>query len=140
MTRLFADTDPKAEEVLLRIHREMPFGQKMESIRQMNMALRSLALQGLLEQYPGASEEELQRRLMDRILGPELAEKVYGPLPHPDEESDGWSDHRIAAGRRGTESARSKILRRRVYRQQHTRDYSDNLRCGCDCRTEIGAR
>lgn len=89
MTRLFADTDPKAEEVLLRIHREMPFSQKMEAIRQMNMAMRSLALQGLREQYPEESEAELVRRLMDRVLGRELAGKVYGPLPHADEESDG---------------------------------------------------
>lgn len=88
MTRLFADTDPKAEEVLLRIHREMPFSQKMEAIRQMNMAMRSLALQGLREQYPDAPEEELVRRLMDRVLGPELAEKVYGPLPDSDEEDE----------------------------------------------------
>jgi hypothetical protein len=87
MTRLFADTDPEAEEALLRIHREMSFSQKMESIRQMNMALRSLALQGLREQYPEASEEALVRRLLDRVLGPELAAKVYGPLP--DEAQDG---------------------------------------------------
>lgn len=89
MTRLFADTDPKAEQVLLQIMRDMPFSQKMENIRQLNMALRSLALQGLRERYPHASEEELVRRLMDYVLGPELAAKVYGPLPDSAEESHG---------------------------------------------------
>lgn len=88
-TRLFADTHPDAEEVLLRIERQMTFSQKMESIRQMNMVLRSLALQGLREQHPHASEEEINRRLMDRVLGPELAEKVYGPLSNFTDPHDG---------------------------------------------------
>jgi hypothetical protein len=47
------------------------------------MTSRRLALAGLRERFPNASESELRRRLATLLLGPELAAKVYGPEPDP---------------------------------------------------------
>ena len=46
----------------------------------MNQTVRTLALSGLRQRYPNDSDELLQRRLADLILGPELASRAYGPL------------------------------------------------------------
>jgi hypothetical protein len=47
--------------------------------------MKLLARAGLRQRYPQADETELQRHLADLLLGPVLAERVYGPL----EQSDG---------------------------------------------------
>lgn len=80
MARLFADTHPDAEVVMLRIYREMPAAQKFELLRKLNQMARTLALQGLRERYPKADDAELHRRLMDIVLGEELAATVYGKI------------------------------------------------------------
>ncbi len=89
VTRLFPDTHPGIEKKLIEIEREMSFEDKLVCIRQMNMMMRQLALQGLRERYPDATEAEIQRRLMGMILGEELAAKAYGPLPSKREPADG---------------------------------------------------
>jgi hypothetical protein len=80
MTPVFSDTSPETERVLFALLREMPPWRKLEMVAQLNQMVRELALSGLRERYPNASPEELRRRLADIALGPELAEKVYGPL------------------------------------------------------------
>jgi hypothetical protein len=82
MARLFEDTDPQAEAVLIQIYRNMPSHEKVALVRKLNQMARTLALQGLHERHPEASDNEIQRRLMDLVLGEELAEKVYGPIQH----------------------------------------------------------
>jgi len=89
MTRLFPDTHPDIEKKLIEIEREMSFEDKLLCIRQMNLAMRQLALQGLRERYPDAAESEIERRLMDLILGEKLAAKAYGPLSKTGESPDG---------------------------------------------------
>jgi hypothetical protein len=61
--------------------REMPPARKLELLASLNRAVRTLAMTGLREQFPGASDNELRRRLADRLIGPELAEQAFGPLP-----------------------------------------------------------
>ncbi len=79
MTRLFPDTSPEAEAVLIDLLRKMPPWRKLELVAQMNATVRMLALAGLRERYPGDPPEKLKRRLADLLLGPELAAKAYGP-------------------------------------------------------------
>ncbi len=81
MTTHSSDTNPEAEAVQFRIWAEMPGWRKLELVGELNKMARELALSGLRERYPNASEDELKRRLMDLTLGPELAERVYGPIP-----------------------------------------------------------
>jgi hypothetical protein len=46
----------------------------------MYRTVRTMALAGLRERHPHDSPERIRRRLADLMLGPELAERVYGPL------------------------------------------------------------
>jgi len=49
-------------------------------IEEANRMSRNLALAGLRERHPGASPEEIRRRLMGLLLGEELASRIYGHL------------------------------------------------------------
>ncbi|MBN2549268.1 MAG: hypothetical protein JXB15_08930 [Anaerolineales bacterium] len=80
MTRLFPDTDPRAEKVLHDLLRQASPARKLEMVAQGNAMVRQLMMVGLRERYPIDPPEKLKRRLADLLLGPELALKVYGPL------------------------------------------------------------
>lgn len=77
-TRL-SDTSPEAARVQLEIYRNMTAGRKLELVEDANHTARVLALAGLAQRYPDDSAERLHRRLCDLVLGPELAERAYGP-------------------------------------------------------------
>jgi hypothetical protein len=80
MTALYSDTHPKMEALQIRLLREAPPWRKMEMLAGLNNSAKSLALAGLRQRYPQASESELRRRLADLLLGEDLARKVYGEL------------------------------------------------------------
>lgn len=75
------DTTPEAEEILFDWLRNAPAWEKWQRMTALNRSARLLALAGLRRRYPDAPEAEIRRRLADLILGPELARRVYGPLP-----------------------------------------------------------
>jgi hypothetical protein len=75
------DTETEAHRVHIELMRRAPGWRKLQLAAQLHQSLRMLALAGLRERHPGASAEELRRRLADLLLGPELAKEVYGPLP-----------------------------------------------------------
>ncbi len=77
---LSPDTDPEAEAVQLEIYRRMPAWRKIELVFEANAMNRAMAMAGLRSRYPQAGPEELRRRLMDLLLGEELAARAYGPL------------------------------------------------------------
>lgn len=78
MASYYSDTHPEMEDLQIRLLREAPGWRKMEMLAAMNAAARKLALAGLRQRYPSATEAELQRKLADLVLGEELAAKVYG--------------------------------------------------------------
>jgi len=80
MSVLYPDTHPEAEEVLIELLRQAPSWRKLQMVGEMNEAVKTLAMSGLRARHPGDSPEKLRRRLADILLGPELAEKVYGRL------------------------------------------------------------
>ncbi|MEW6717981.1 MAG: hypothetical protein AB1345_10825 [Chloroflexota bacterium] len=80
MSRLHPDTHPKMEALQIQLLREAPTWRKLEMLAQLNASVRLLALNGLRQRYPSASEGELHRRLAGLLLGEELACKVYGEL------------------------------------------------------------
>jgi hypothetical protein len=80
MTTLSPDTSPEAERVQLEMMRRAPSWRKLQLVGELNRTVCTLALSGLRQDYPDATEEELRRRLADLWLGPELAARVYGPL------------------------------------------------------------
>lgn len=75
------DTSSEAAAVQIRVLRAMPAWRKLSLVEDANRTARRLALAGIDLRYPGASREERARLLMDLILGPELAARVYGPRP-----------------------------------------------------------
>lgn len=81
MGRLFEDTDPHVEEVLVQMLRQTPPWRKMQMVAELNATVKVMLLSGLRQRYPNASEAELRRRLAGLLLGEELASKVYGELP-----------------------------------------------------------
>ncbi len=74
------DTEPDAHRIHIDLMRRAEGWRKLELADQLHQTLRTLALAGLRARYPKASPEELRRRLADVLLGPALAEEVYGPL------------------------------------------------------------
>lgn len=75
---LSEDTSPDAEAVQVEIYRRMPGRRKLELVVEENRRARELALSGLRLRHPDAGPEEIFRRLMDLLLGEELAAEVYG--------------------------------------------------------------
>ena len=75
-----SDTSPEAAKIQREIYRNMSAERKLELVEDANHTARELALAGLAQRYPDDPTETLHRRLFDLVLGPELAERVYGPL------------------------------------------------------------
>ena len=79
MAPIESDTSPEAEAALVRVLRGMPPERRLRQAFALTDAVRELARAGLRSRHPGASAEELRRRFAALVLGPELAERVYGP-------------------------------------------------------------
>jgi hypothetical protein len=75
------DTHPEAERILTNLLSQAPAWRKMQMLESLNRTASQLALEGLRDKYPLAAESELHRYLADLLLGPDLAQKVYGPRP-----------------------------------------------------------
>lgn len=80
---MLSDTHPEVKKMQIEMLRAMPSWRKFQLLSGMIMSGRKLALCGLRERFPEARGEELRRRLATLLLGPQLAEKVYGPEPDP---------------------------------------------------------
>jgi hypothetical protein len=71
---------PRGKTGKIELLRQAPAWRKLEMVGQMNQTLRTLALSGLRQRHPSATQDELRRRLADLLLGLALAAQVYGPL------------------------------------------------------------
>lgn len=80
MSPFYTDTSPAMEALQVQLLRTAPSWRKMEMLAGLNASARSLALTGLRQRFPFASEAELNRRLADLLLGPDLARKVLGKV------------------------------------------------------------
>jgi hypothetical protein len=78
MPPFYTDTFPAMEALQVQLLRTAPPWRKMEMLAGLNASARSLAVIGLRQRYPHAGEAELERRLADLLLGPDLARKVLG--------------------------------------------------------------
>ena len=80
MSVLSSDTHPKMESLQIQLLRDAPAWRKLEMLAQLNATARLLALSGLRQRHPMASEAQLRRRLAGLLLGEERAAKAYGDL------------------------------------------------------------
>ena len=76
-----ADTDPEAERVYVGILRRLTAWEKANLIASMAESGRELIILNEQKRHPNASDEDILRYLAERVLGAELANRVYGPLP-----------------------------------------------------------
>ena len=81
MALLSEDTAPEIERMQVELLRAMPSWRKAALVGEMWRTVRMMAMVGLRERHPQDSPAQLQRRLADLMLGPDLAERAYGPLP-----------------------------------------------------------
>ncbi len=80
MSAPLSDTPPEVEEVQIALLRDLPPWHNLHVAAGMWDAARRLMLAGLRAEDPDAPPEVLQRRLMDLLLGPEIAARVYGAV------------------------------------------------------------
>jgi len=79
--RSLTDTARATAAVQIQVLRGMSPRRKVGLVEDANRTARCLALAGIGLRYPGSSQEERIRLLMNLLLGQELAGRVYGPGP-----------------------------------------------------------
>ena len=81
----YEDTDPKALEVFLQLHREMTPGERVARIFEMAAFQENLQRASVRSMYPDADEREVFLRVAARRLDRETMIKAYGwdPDLHP---------------------------------------------------------
>ena len=76
-----ADTSEAADEFQFQLLRAMTPQQRGEIFTGLCLAVQELAMAGLREQYPNATEDELRLRLAVRRLGKDVVQRVWGWSP-----------------------------------------------------------
>ena len=79
MGSLARDTDRSAERALISLMRGLPAWRKLELLDDACRTTRELLLAGLRRRHPRLSDHELDRLLMDQLLGEQTAERIWGP-------------------------------------------------------------
>lgn len=77
MSALYADTDPKIEQIQIELIRRMPAWKKFALVDDLNETVKAFAVSGIKQRRPDATPEQIRRLLADLMLGGELARKVY---------------------------------------------------------------
>lgn len=75
------DTSPDAQQVLVDIYRKMPTTIKIRRIFGAYHTGKMLAMAGLRESHPQASEEQIWYLWAKQHLGEKLFNEVYGAVP-----------------------------------------------------------
>ncbi|MEM7248919.1 MAG: hypothetical protein AAF533_26540 [Acidobacteriota bacterium] len=70
------DTSREIEELQFARYRAMPGWRKLQLVSELCLASQRIALAGLKERHPEASERELQLKLAEMRLPPELFEQL----------------------------------------------------------------
>jgi len=75
------DTSPEAQQVLDEIYRKMPTTVKIRRIFEAYRTGKMLAMAGLRDRYPEASEKKIWYLWAKQHLGEKLFNEVYGEVP-----------------------------------------------------------
>lgn len=78
MKPLALDTTPEAQQVLFELLRAAPVWKRLALTCELIQTTRHLLLVDLRRRFPQASEEELRRRLIARLLSREEVVRAYG--------------------------------------------------------------
>jgi hypothetical protein len=69
--------------VFLDIQMRMTPAEKIARVFELSARVKAMAVAGLRQRYPGASDEEIRLRLIRQRLGPALFEQAYGTTALP---------------------------------------------------------
>ena len=86
MRPLSPDTTPEAQQVQFELLRRAPAWKRLALTCELIQATRKLMLADLRRLFPRASEEELRRRLISRLLTRDEVIRVYGFDPEKETE------------------------------------------------------
>jgi len=78
MENIWPDTSPEAQRVLFDLTRATPVWKRLRLTCELIQTTRLLMLADLRRRFPHASEEELRRRLIARMLTREEVERAFG--------------------------------------------------------------
>lgn len=78
--RLSSDTTPEAEALIFKLLAKKTAAEKLQMMSRMSVAVRGLAMSGLRERHPGATDLELKVRLVELLYGADLARDIAGKL------------------------------------------------------------
>lgn len=75
------DTSPDAWRALLGLYRKMPPEERLRRVAALNRMTRTMALSGMRERHPDASEEEIRLRCAALWLDRDTMRRAYGWEP-----------------------------------------------------------
>ena len=78
MKHLSADTTPEAQRTQWALMRRLPASRRLALAFELTQATRKLILADLRHRFPQASEEEIRRRFIARVLPREEVVCAYG--------------------------------------------------------------
>lgn len=78
---IWPDTHPKIEQMLLDAYDQMTADELLGQVTQLTQAAQQMALAGMRDHFPEATEHELQLRLASLWYGPELVKRASGWAP-----------------------------------------------------------
>lgn len=73
-----SDTSKEAEELLIKLLREMTLEEKLQKTFGLMQFAKNLTIVGIKYRHPDADEEGIRRRYAAIVLGEKLAEELYG--------------------------------------------------------------
>ena len=82
------DTSPEAEAIRNQHLRDMPTWRKLEMVEELRQLALQLAWDNIREIHNTDNERLIRRLLADRILGEEMALRVYGSIDEIKKESE----------------------------------------------------
>jgi hypothetical protein len=78
MKPLSHDTTPEAQQMHFELMRRLPGWKRLRLAFELTEATRQLVLAEIRHRFPGASDEEIRRRFIARVLSREDVIRAYG--------------------------------------------------------------
>ncbi len=75
------DTSPAADARYHELLRSLPPERRLDAAMKLSRAVREMALAGIRELFPKATEQELRVRLTVRLYGRDVASRLFGSVP-----------------------------------------------------------
>ena len=76
------DTSPEVEAIHIGMLRELPDWRKAQMLARLSRMAARLALMGLRDRFPEATEEELHLRYVEQIYPPEVVTLIHRAREH----------------------------------------------------------